>query len=183
MCCVVLHSANPGHEDLFLAGSRASGLNVDVCARGFAPCSWRCYGCSTVVLMGFACPAMTVVTVAAETQCESIRSTVAQHAVLYAHCYVGPPSPSIETTLWHSCLRPAARATFNCLVPPQAAASHGQSVRQALLNFLVLRSLTPHHTGWHTRRRFGLCWRRTGSFVLRCRSQAAGDPTAGQGPI
>ena len=25
----------------------------------------------------------------------------------------------------------------------------------------------------------GLCWRRTGSFVLRCRSQAAGDPTAG----
>ena len=40
---------------------------------------------------------------------------------------------------------------------------------------------TPHRTGWHARRRFGLCWRRTGSFVLRCRSQAAGDPTAGQG--
>ena len=99
LCCVVLHSANPGHEDLFLAGSRASGLNVDVCARGFAPCSWRCCGCSTVVLMGFACPATTVVTVAAETQCESMRSTAAQHAVLYAHCYVGPPSPSIETTL------------------------------------------------------------------------------------
>ena len=45
----------------------------------------------------------------------------------------------------------------------------------------VLRTITPtpHHTGWHARRGFGLCWRRTGSFVLRCRSQAAGDPTAG----
>ena len=31
--------------------------------------------------------------------------------------------------------------------------------------------------GTHARRRFGLCWRRTGSFVLWCRSQAAGDPS------
>ena len=29
---------------------------------------------------------------------------------------------------------------------------------------------TPHRIGWHARQRFGLCWRRTGSFVLRCRS-------------
>ena len=39
---------------------------------------------------------------------------------------------------------------------------------------------THTHTAWHTRRwRFGLCRRRNGSFVLglRCRSQAAVDPT------
>ena len=41
---------------------------------------------------------------------------------------------------------------------------------------------TPRHTiarSWHARRRFGLCRRHTGSSALRCRSQAAGDPTAG----
>jgi len=40
---------------------------------------------------------------------------------------------------------------------------------------------TPHHTGWHTRRSMNCCRRRTGSFVLWGRSQAAGDPTADQG--
>ena len=46
----------------------------------------------------------------------------------------------------------------------------------------VLRTFThaPHPTGWHARRRFGLCRRRTGSSVLRCRSQAAGGSHGGR---
>ena len=49
--------------------------------------------------------------------------------------------------------------------------------------YCVLRTFThtPHHTGWHTRRSMNCCRRRTGSFVLWGRSQAAGDPTADQG--
>ena len=47
----------------------------------------------------------------------------------------------------------------------------------------VLRTLThtPHRTGWHASRRFKLFRGRTGSSVLRCRSQAAGDPHGGLG--